>query len=217
MRAEHLHKQVYTGSASLVILDDINLSISAEQTVAILGSSGSGKTTLLSLLSGLDKPTQGTITIEDQVISGMNEDQRAAVRNKKIGIIFQTFQLIPYLTALENVLMPLELSKYSDANDIAKFSLSKVGLSARLNHYPEQLSGGEQQRVAIARAFAISPKILFADEPTGNLDSKTAKHIIELLLELNQNNHSTLVIVTHDVALAKICHQQYVLENGKLI
>lgn len=217
VQARQVHKQVFIGTSTLVILEDINLTISAGQTVAIVGSSGSGKTTLLSLLSGLDLPTSGSVTLDGQVISQMNEDQRAMVRNKKIGIIFQTFQLIPSLTALENVLMPLELSGYQDALECALASLSRVGLGARLDHYPEQLSGGEQQRVAIARAYAFSPKILFADEPTGNLDRKTGKKIIDQLLELNNKHQSTLVIVTHDPDLANICQTQYTLEEGRLV
>lgn len=217
VEAQHVHKQVPIGTSSLVILEDINLTISVGQTVAIVGSSGSGKTTLLSILSGLDLPSSGSVTVDGQVISQMNEDQRAKVRNKKIGIIFQTFQLIPSLTALENVLMPLELSGHQDAIECAHTSLSRVGLSARLDHYPEQLSGGEQQRVAIARAFAFSPRILFADEPTGNLDRKTGKTIIDQLLELNSHHHSTLVIVTHDPDLASICQSKYTLEEGSLV
>lgn len=211
-----MHKEVQSGSTMLTILNDINLTIHTGQTVAILGASGSGKTTLLSLLSGLDLPTRGTITIENKIISNLSEDQRAIVRKKNIGIIFQTFQLIPSLTALENVLMPLELSAVSDAKDAAESWLRRVGLQDRIHHYPAELSGGEQQRVAIARAFAISPKILFADEPTGNLDQKTGEQIIALLHELNDKHNTTLVIVTHDTPLADSCNVKYHIDAGKL-
>lgn len=215
--AANVHKQVLSGESTLVILDDINLTINEGQTVAILGASGSGKTTLLSLLAGLDLPSSGTITIDNKVISDMSEDQRASVRNKNIGIIFQTFQLIPSLTALENVLMPLELSNYKDPDDIAALWLNRVGLKDRMHHYPAQLSGGEQQRVAIARAFGVSPKILFADEPTGNLDQATGEQVIQLLHELNKTHNTTLVIVTHDQVLADSCDHQYRIEAGHLV
>lgn len=200
-----------------MILDDINITIDEGQSVAILGASGSGKTTLLSLLSGLDLPSSGTITVNNIIISTMSEDERALVRNKNIGIIFQTFQLIPSLSALENVLMPLELSGFDDANNVAQLWLKRVGLQQRMEHYPAQLSGGEQQRVAIARAFAVSPRILFADEPTGNLDQNTGEQIIELLHELNNKHNTTLVIVTHDQALADSCSNKYYIEAGKLV
>lgn len=216
VQASHVHKQVHSGETSLTILEDINLTIHAGQTVAILGSSGSGKTTLLSLLAGLDLPTRGEIMLDGQRISELDEDARARVRNNNIGIIFQTFQLIPSLSALENVLMPLELGGVAQAEHVAREWLSNVGLANREHHYPAQLSGGEQQRVAIARAFAIAPKILFADEPTGNLDRTTGKQVIDLLHTLNQEHDTTLVIVTHDTALADSCSKHYQIEAGRL-
>lgn len=217
IKTEHLHKTVQSGSTPLTILHDINLSIDAGQSVAILGRSGSGKTTLLSLLAGLDLPSSGEVYFGDNVISTLNEDERAAIRNHNIGIIFQTFQLIPSLTAIENVLLPLEIAGEKNAKRAASEWLARVGLNNREHHYPAQLSGGEQQRVAIARAFAISPKVLFADEPTGNLDDETAEQVIELLFELNSKSETTLVIVTHDNNLANKCGQRFQLESGKLL
>jgi putative ABC transport system ATP-binding protein len=215
--ATHVYKSVRSGGSDLIILEDINLQIHEGETVAILGSSGSGKTTLLSLLAGLDLPSAGTIRIRDHVISNMSEDQRAQVRNKKIGIIFQTFELIPSLTAVENVLMPLELSGFHSSDKIAIEWLKKVGLQHRIHHYPAQLSGGEQQRVGIARAFALSPELLFADEPTGNLDQQSADPVIQLLHELNEEHNTTMVIVTHDQPLAQSCSVQYHIEAGRLL
>lgn len=182
-----------------------------------MGTSGSGKTTLISLLAGLDEPSSGAIHIADRNLVELDEDGRAELRNELIGFVFQSFQLLPSLTALENVMLPLELVADKNAKQAATALLERVGLSHRLSHLPKQLSGGEQQRVALARAFVTRPAILFADEPTGNLDSKTGKQIIELLFELNHENKTTLVLVTHDQALATLCQRTVQLEEGRLI
>jgi len=216
IQAEHIKKIITSGEQPLTILSDINLTITKGQSIAILGPSGSGKTTLLSLLSALDVPSSGRITFNDKIISDMSEDERALLRKQHIGIIFQTFQLLPAFTAFENVLLPLELSGVSQAKKIAHDWLTRVGLQHRENHYPSQLSGGEQQRVAIARAFAISPKVLFADEPTGNLDQKTSKQVETLLLQLNREQQLTLIVVTHDQSFADQCDNQYYLQEGTL-
>lgn len=198
------------------ILAGLNLSITAGEQVAIIGSSGSGKSTLLSLLAGLDIPTSGSVQINNSPFSSLNEDGRAAVRAATMGFVFQSFQLLPSLTALENVMLPLQLKNQPNAKALSLEALNKVGLSARVQHYPKQLSGGEQQRVAIARAFATQPAILFADEPTGNLDNSTGQMIVDLLFEMNAQAGTTLVLVTHDIHLAHRCQRQLMLENGIL-
>ena len=215
--AENLTKTVSTSEGPLTILSAVDLAIKAGESIAIMGTSGSGKSTLISLLAGLDTPTSGSIQLYGQQLTDMDEDGRAALRNQMIGFVFQSFQLLPGLTALENVMLPLELANDKQAKQSARALLDRVGLSHRLTHLPKQLSGGEQQRVALARAFVTRPTILFADEPTGNLDSKTGKHIIELLFELNQEHNTTLVLVTHDQALASLCARIIKLEAGGIV
>ena len=211
-------KVVETSEGVLVILEGITLEINQGESVAIVGASGSGKTTLLSLLAGLDSPSEGTIVLGgDQDITMMSEAQRAKLRGEMVGFVFQTFQLLSSLTALENVMLPGELRSDPQAEDNAKKLLDRVGLGHRLQHYPRQLSGGEQQRVAIARAFASNPKILFADEPTGNLDAKTGAKIIDLLFDLNADFGTTLVLVTHDARLASRCERSILIEAGQLV
>ncbi len=216
LRTESLTKQVNTGEAQLTILQDINLQVEAGEAVAIIGASGSGKSTLLGLLAGLDLPTSGKVHLDNIDIFTLDEDNRAALRGKILGFVFQSFQLLPALTALENVMLPLELSAVANAQSVAQKLLDRVGLKKRLHHYPKQLSGGEQQRVAIARAFATDPKLLLADEPTGNLDSATGIQVIELMFELNREHGTTLVLVTHDEALSRRCSRQIRLVDGKL-
>lgn len=217
LRAQSLTKQVNTGEKQLAILQDIHLQIDAGEAVAILGASGSGKSTLLGLLAGLDLPTSGKVYLDGIDIFSLDEDSRAALRGKTLGFVFQSFQLLPALTALENVMLPLELMKKSHPEAMARELLDRVGLAHRFEHYPKQLSGGEQQRVAIARAFATEPKLLLADEPTGNLDSVTGVQIIELMFELNRERGTTLVLVTHDEALSRNCSRQIRLADGKLV
>jgi putative ABC transport system ATP-binding protein len=215
---DHLTKQVLdSGNAALSILDDISFVIEEGQTVAIVGASGSGKSTLLGLLAGLDLPSSGSVTLLGQALYALNEDQRAEWRGRNLGFVFQSYQLLPQMSALENVMLPLELRGERGAMQRAETLLNQVGLEARLNHYPKTLSGGEQQRVALARAFAPNPKLLLADEPTGSLDAATGERIIELLFELNAKNKTTLVLVTHDEQLAKRCDQQIRLSAGKLV
>ena len=214
--ATNLTKHVGDSANKIEILTDLNLQVAQGESVSIVGSSGSGKSTLLALLAGLDVPTAGNVEVAGQPFSALDEDARAAVRGQKMGFVFQSFQLLPTMTALENVLLPMQLANRKDAKQQAMATLDKVGLSERLNHYPKQLSGGEQQRVAIARAFAPQPAILFADEPTGNLDNATGKRIIELLFSLNQETNATLILVTHDTQLAKRCDRTLILENGQL-
>ena len=214
--ARNVRKQITSGDAPLTILSEVNLRIGSGESVAIIGASGSGKTTLLSLLAGLDLPTSGDIELDGQTLHTMNEDQRAALRAGRVGFVFQSFQLLAGFTALENVMLPVELAGRRDADALARTALQQVGLAERLQHYPHQLSGGEQQRVAIARAFAGQPKILFADEPTGNLDTATGARIIDLLFELNQAQGATLVLVTHDAALASRCSRVLTLRQGVL-
>lgn len=214
---DNLGKSVTTSEGLLHILSSVDLIINRGASLAIVGESGSGKTTLLSLLAGLDTPSQGSVTIDGRNITIMNEDGRAELRNALIGFVFQSFQLLPGLTALENVMLPLELSGDANAESAARELLQRVGLAQRLTHTPKQLSGGEQQRVALARAFVTKPAILFADEPTGNLDSKTGAHIIDLLFELNQEQHTTLILVTHDSKLAERCSRMIRLEAGSLV
>ncbi|MGZ5013766.1 MAG: ABC transporter ATP-binding protein [Methylobacter sp.] len=213
---ENLSKSVATSDGILHILSSIDLIIKSGESIAIVGESGSGKSTLISLLAGLDTPTSGTISLNGKLLTAMDEDGRAAVRNELIGFVFQSFQLLPGLTALENVMLPLELSGDKNAKVLAAALLERVGLSHRLSHTPQKLSGGEQQRVALARAFVTKPAILFADEPTGNLDSKTGAHIIDLLFELNQENKTTLILVTHDQTLAARCERTVKLEAGHI-
>ena len=214
--ATNLSKHVGEGANKIEILNDLNLQVSQGDSVAIVGSSGSGKSTLLALLAGLDNPTTGAVQVSGQAFSALDEDARAAVRGQKMGFVFQSFQLLPTMTALENVMLPMQLANRKDAKQQALQTLEKVGLAERLNHYPKQLSGGEQQRVAIARAFATQPAILFADEPTGNLDIATGERIIELLFSLNEQGKTTLILVTHDAQLAKRCNRTLILKNGQL-
>lgn len=214
--ATQLCKTVRLGADDLTILDRLELHVTSGETLAILGASGSGKTTLLSLLAGLDTPSGGQVFIEDANFFSLSEDDRAKLRGRLMGFVFQSFQLIGSLTALENVMLPLELQGAAGARHAALAALEAVGLTHRLGHYPTQLSGGEQQRVAIARAFAPRPKILLADEPTGNLDQDTGAAIIDLLFRLNTEHATTLLLVTHDTALAKRCTQQYRLSGGRL-
>ncbi|TBW54669.1 ABC transporter ATP-binding protein [Marinobacter halodurans] len=216
LKVTDLTHEVALGSGTLRILHNVNLSIGAGESVAIVGRSGSGKTTLLGLLAGLDTPTHGRIELDGQPISQMSEDERASLRARRVGFVFQSFQLLPALTALENVMLPLELAGQTDASDQATELLRRVGLGERLQHTPRQLSGGEQQRVAIARAFAAHPKILFADEPTGNLDNNTGQAVSDLLMALNREQGTTLVMVTHDEHLAARCGRQLHIEAGEV-
>lgn len=216
IQAQDLHYEINGQENTIKILQGLNLSIAAGEQVAIIGSSGSGKSTLLSLLAGLDVPTSGSVQIGQQAFSALDEDGRAAMRGQSMGFVFQSFQLLPSLTALENVMLPLQLKSEKEARSLSIEALNKVGLSHRLQHYPKQLSGGEQQRVALARAFATQPAILFADEPTGNLDNSTGQRIIELLFSMNTEAGTTLVLVTHDEHLANRCERRLKLENGVL-
>ena len=222
VQAIELTKQVLSPSMdgkgqSLTILHDVSFAVEAGDSLAILGASGSGKSTLLGLLAGLDVPSSGSVRLNGADMFALDEDGRAKLRGELVGFVFQSFQLLPALSALENVMLPLELRDVSDARDHARESLRQVGLSERAHHLPKHLSGGEQQRVALARAFVTQPKILFADEPTGNLDAATGSQIIELMLELNRAQHTTLVLVTHDEALARRCGKQLRLVAGDLL
>ena len=214
--AQNLCKRVPLASGELAILKGIHLEIKAGEAVAITGASGSGKSTLLALLAGLDAATEGEVSIDGIGLSGLDEDGRAALRAASVGFVFQSFQLLPALTALENVMLPLELHGEDNAGERAARYLERVGLQDREDHYPRQLSGGEQQRVAIARAFAGEPRVLFADEPTGNLDTRTGTVIADLLFELNREAGTTLVLVTHDPVLAARCARQLVMDSGEL-
>jgi len=216
VRAVGLSKQVATGDAQLTILDDVSFDIAQGEAVAVLGASGSGKSTLLGLLAGLDTPTAGSVSIAGKDLFGLDEDGRAALRSQLVGFVFQSFQLLPALTAVENVMLPLELAGEPGAQNQARAMLERVGLAARVAHYPKQLSGGEQQRVAIARAFVRAPRLLFADEPTGNLDSATGEQIIDLMFELNREQRATLVLVTHDEAISRRCGRALRLTAGRL-
>jgi len=216
IKVSQLLKTVPTADGNLDILRGINLEIAAGTSAAIVGASGSGKSTLLGLLAGMDVASGGEITLDGHQLSLLDEDQRARLRAEKIGFVFQSFQLLPALTARENVMLPLELSGKKDADHIADRLLEQVGLSGRLDHYPTTLSGGEQQRVAIARAFARQPKVLFADEPTGNLDTRTGERVIDLLFQLNASEGTTLVLVTHDDRLAKRCDIRFAMDAGEL-
>lgn len=217
LEVKNLHKTYSSGNKEVNVLKDINFKIDKGEIVSIVGPSGSGKTTLLGLCAGLDKATSGSVILSNQSLEPLNEDERAALRNQEVGFIFQNFQLIPTLTALENVMVPLELRGESGTAKRSMELLEKVGLADRHDHYPTQLSGGEQQRVSLARAFSNNPKILFADEPTGNLDEETGKKVEDLLFQLNKESGTTLVIVTHDLNLAAKTNRVIKLKGGKLI
>jgi putative ABC transport system ATP-binding protein len=217
VQAQGLAKQVHTSRGMLTILDQVSLTVRTREAISIVGASGSGKTTLLGLLAGLDTPTAGKVFLAGQDMGSLDEDGRARLRRQQVGFVFQSFQLLPGMTALENVMLPLELANGSGARDAAKRLLDRVGLADRAHHYPRQLSGGEQQRVALARAFAGPPKLLFADEPTGNLDSVTGHEIIGLMFELNREQGTTLVLVTHDSELAARCDRRLTLAAGRLV
>ncbi|PTU80141.1 ABC transporter [Pseudomonas indoloxydans] len=217
LAARNLSKVVNSAEGALTILHDLDLELNKGDSLAIVGASGSGKSTLLGLLAGLDLPSGGAVLLAGNNLSELDEDQRARLRAEHVGFVFQSFQLLDSLTALENVMLPLELEGQADARQRARALLERVGLGQRLTHYPRQLSGGEQQRVAIARAFAAEPDVLFADEPTGNLDSHTGERITELLFQLNQERGTTLVLVTHDERLAHRCQRLIRLEAGHLI
>jgi len=217
LNVQGVSKAYRSGDRMLNVLKDISFSINAGERVAIVGSSGSGKTTLLGLCAGLDNPSSGTLTLCGKEINNLDENEKAKLRNQNVGFVFQNFQLIPTLTALENVMIPLELLKSSDAYATAKNLLERVGLAERMTHYPSQLSGGEQQRVSIARAFCNSPKILFADEPTGNLDDDTGAYIEQLIFDINKEQGTTLVLVTHDMDLASKTGRIIKLKGGQII
>ncbi|GGI84025.1 ABC transporter ATP-binding protein [Shewanella gelidii] len=216
IRVTRLNKTVNTQEGMLTILDGICMEVKHGESVAILGPSGSGKSTLLGLLAALDSPTAGEIHLDGTALSTLNEEGKALLRKQKVSFIFQSFMLVDTLNALENVMLPAELAGIKDAKQKAEAMLTRVGLSHRLNHFPNQLSGGEQQRVAIARAFIGEPKVLFADEPTGNLDGANSDKVADMLFELNQENHTTLVLVTHDLALANRCQRQFIMDSGEL-
>lgn len=217
IEVEHLHKSVTDSSGTLEILRDIHFHLRAKETAAIVGASGSGKSTLLSMLAGLDTPSSGTVRLLGQDIFALDEDGRAALRGQKIGFVFQSFQLLPNLTALENAMLPLELAGVRRARQQAQEMLQRVGLGQRLGHYPRLLSGGEQQRVALARAFVAQPAVLLADEPTGSLDHATGAAVMELMLELNREHDTTLVLVTHDRGIAAQCDRTLTIEAGRLV
>ena len=217
LKAENLCKQVSSPEGALTIVDDVSLEIAAGESVAVTGPSGAGKSTLLALLAGLDAPTRGRVLLAGEDLTRLDEDGRARLRAQRVGFVFQSFHLIPALTALENVMLPLELAGLKDARRLARETLTGVGLKDRTGHYPRQLSGGEQQRVAIARAFVTRPAVLFADEPTGNLDTATGARVGELLFELNAHAHTTLVLVTHDRDLASRCARVVRMEAGRVL
>ena len=217
VKAENLSKQVSSPEGALTIVQGVSLEIASGESVAIVGASGAGKSTLLALLAGLDLPTTGRVLLEGTDLTGLDEDGRARLRAQRVGFVFQSFHLIPALTALENVMLPLELAGRRDARSSALETLGRVGLESRTGHYPRQLSGGEQQRVALARAFVTRPAVLFADEPTGNLDTATGTRIGELLFELNAQAHVTLILVTHDRALAARCRRIVTMEAGRIV
>lgn len=214
---EHVFKSVTDSTGTLTILRDIYFSLAAKETAAIVGASGSGKSTLLSIIAGLDTPTQGTVRLDGQDIFAISEDDRAALRAQKVGFVFQSFQLMANLTALENVMLPLELSGMRGARAQATEMLGRVGLGQRLGHYPKVLSGGEQQRVALARAFVVKPAVLLADEPTGSLDFATGETVMKLMFELNQELGTTLVLVTHDQSIAAQCQRKITIEAGQVV
>jgi putative ABC transport system ATP-binding protein len=217
LRAERLTKKVSSPEGELTILDDVTFDVAHGSTAAIVGPSGAGKSTLLALLAGLDEPTSGKVWLNGAELTALDEDGRAGVRSREVGFVFQSFHLLASLTAIENVMLPLELSGTPNAATRAREALTRVGLEQRLRHYPKQLSGGEKQRVAIARAFVAGPSLLFADEPTGNLDNKTGARILNLLFELNAAARTTLVLVTHDLDAARRCNRLLELEGGRLV
>jgi len=217
LAAHRLVKQVTSPEGSLTILDDVSFTVAAGETVAIVGASGAGKSTLLALLAGLDLPSSGHVLLNGRNLSELDEDGRAKVRADSVGFVFQSFHLVPSLNALENVMLPLELAGLDDARSRSNEIIAEVGLAERALHYPAQLSGGEKQRVAIARAFATEPAVLFADEPTGNLDSRTGEKIVELMFDLNRRSSTTLVLVTHDNQLAERCDRVISLDAGRLV
>ena len=216
LSARGIGKTVKSGESDLVILREIDLSVTAGEAVAIVGASGSGKSTLLAILAGLDTPTAGKVEVDGADLFALDEDQRAELRGRSVGFVFQSFQLLPSLTALENVMLPLELAGRADAEELSREILSKVGLKERFSHYPKHLSGGEQQRVALARAFSVRPKLLFADEPTGSLDAEAGDSVIDLVFELNRSFGTTLVMVTHDEHLAQRCARVIRLVAGRI-
>jgi putative ABC transport system ATP-binding protein len=213
----HVGKVVTDASGPLAILRDIDFTVNTGESVAILGASGSGKSTLLAIMAGLDMPTEGSVSLAGQPIFDMTEDQRAAWRGQKLGFVFQNFQLMGHLSALENVMLPLELAGIKNASHLATEILTQVGLSERLNHFPKVLSGGEQQRVALARAFVVQPQLLLADEPTGSLDAQTGESIMDLMLSMNHARGTTLILVTHDQKLAARCNRTFTLQAGQLV
>jgi putative ABC transport system ATP-binding protein len=216
LSARGIGKSVKSGTSELVILREIDLAVTRGEAVAVVGASGSGKSTLLAILAGLDTPSSGTVELDGTDLFALNEDRRAELRGRTLGFVFQSFQLLPALSALENVMLPLELSNHPEAEALAKEILVRVGLGERLNHYPKHLSGGEQQRVALARAFVVRPKLLFADEPTGSLDAESGAAVIELLFEMNREFGTTLVLVTHDEQLASRCGRIVRLAGGRI-
>ena len=217
LEANNVSKQVSSPEGNLTILSEVSFRIVAGESVAVVGPSGAGKSTLLALLAGLDLPTAGYVVLNGANLSELDEDGRAYVRAESVGFVFQSFHLVPSLNALENIMLPLELAGYSDAKTAARKIVEQVGLKDRWSHYPSQLSGGEKQRIAIARAFATEPAVLFADEPTGNLDSRTGANIMELMFELNRNSSTTLILVTHDSSLAERCDRVLALDAGRLV
>jgi len=217
LTARGIGKTVKSGASDLVILREIDLEVTRGEAVAVVGASGSGKSTLLAILAGLDTPTSGVVELDGQDIFSMNEDLRAELRGRTVGFVFQSFQLLPALTALENVMLPLELSNEEKAEALARQTLERVGLAERLQHYPKHLSGGEQQRVALARAFVVRPKLLLADEPTGSLDAESGAEVIRLLFEMNREYGTTLVMVTHDESLAARCSRIVRLAAGRIV
>src|SRR3954470_6716591 len=214
---EHVHKSVTDSTGTLAILRDIDFSLAARETAAIVGASGSGKSTLLSIIAGLDTPTDGTVKLAGQDLFALDEDERAALRARQVGFVFQSFQLLGNLTALENVMLPLELAGRRDSRKAAAEMMKRVGLGERLGHYPKVLSGGEQQRVALARAFVVAPAVLLADEPTGSLDFATGESVMQLMFELNRERGTTLVLVTHDRAIATRCERRLTIEAGQIV
>jgi putative ABC transport system ATP-binding protein len=217
LTARGIGKTVKSGASELVILREIDLAVTPGEAVAVVGASGSGKSTLLAILAGLDTPSAGAVELDGQDIFAMDEDQRAAMRGRAVGFVFQSFQLLPSLTALENVMLPLELGNDREAETKAKEVLTRVGLGERLHHYPKHLSGGEQQRVALARAFVVRPKLLLADEPTGSLDAESGAEVIRLLFDMNREYGTTLVLVTHDESLAARCARVVRLAAGRIV
>ena len=215
--ARNLNKSVTDSTGTLDILRDIDFELAPKETAAIVGASGSGKSTLLSIIAGLDTPTRGTVHLAGEDLFSMDEDQRAALRARKVGFVFQSFQLLGNLTAIENVMLPLELAGRKDSRKAATEMMSRVGLSQRLGHYPRVLSGGEQQRVALARAFVVQPAVLLADEPTGSLDFATGETVMELMFDLNREQGTTLVLVTHDRAIAQRCERRITIEAGRIV